>query len=168
MLSNLVLFYVGVVLILNGLWMLQTISDHEILFINLAVGLLSLRVAHEYAFGPLADTYSVLQAALTLLFSFTYLWSAFNRAMDNDGRGLGWFSLLVSVTASVVSVRLLGQAGDLAEMWSACSWAAWAVLWFLFFMLLVYRKPWERLTAWMSIGQGVLTGWLPGYLWLHA
>ena len=34
-------------------------------------------------------------------------------------------------------------------------WAAWAVLWLLFFILLVMQKP-----------IGILTGWLPGYLLL--
>lgn len=168
MFSGLVLFYVGAVLILNGLSMLGHISDRETLFINLVVGLLSLRVAHEYAFGLHADQASVREAALSLLFAITYLWNAFNRALANDGRGLGWFSLLVAITASAVSLRLTFAAEDASSLWLAVSWCAWAVLWLLFFMLLVYRKPWEKFTAWMAIGQGVLTGCLPGYWYLHA
>ena len=41
MLNGLVLFYVGAVLILNGLWLLDRIGDREILVINALVGLLS-------------------------------------------------------------------------------------------------------------------------------
>lgn len=84
MLTGLVLFYVGAVLILNGLWLFGQISDREIGVIN-RLGL---------------------------------------------------------------------------------SWALWAALWLLFFVLLALQKPVTRLTAQMSIASGVLTGWLPGYLLL--
>jgi len=165
MLSELVLFFVGVVLILNGLWMLEHISDKEIFLINLLVGLLTLRVAHEHAFGPAATASSVRDAGLSLLFAVTYLWNAYNRVVLTDGRGLGWFSLLVAVTAAAVSVRLGSVAGNFESVWNAFSWAAWSMLWLLFFLLLVYRKPWERFVGWVAIIQGLLTGFLPGY-WL--
>lgn len=167
MLSELVLFYVGVVLTLNGLWMLGQIGDKEVFIINLLVGLLALRVAHEHAFGVGATAATVRDAALLLLFAFTYLWSAYNRVVATDGRGLGWFSLLVAVTAAVVSVRLGYGAGNFWSLWKALSWAAWSVLWLLFFLILVYRKPWQRITGWVAIGQGLLTGLLPGYLLLN-
>lgn len=166
MLSGLLLFFVGIVLILNGLWMLQLVSDREVGFINLFVGLLGLRVAHEQAFGPGASEGGVRDAALTLLFAATYLWNAFNRALNNDGRGLGWFSLLVALTAAFQSLRLLAAAEQAMAWWSALSWAAWAVLWLLFYMLLVYRKPWHKLTGWISMAQGVLTGCVPGFMLL--
>ena len=111
MLLGLVLFYVGAVLILNGLWMLERISDREIWVINLFVGVLSLLAAFRQAFGADADAASVKAAALSLLFSLTYLW-------------------------------------------------------LLFFLQLVLRKPVTRIAAWLAMGEGVLTGWLPGYLLL--
>lgn len=40
------------------------------------VGSLTLLVALFLAFGPAADAGSIKAAALTLLFSFTYLWVA--------------------------------------------------------------------------------------------
>ena len=36
----------------------------------------------------------------------------------------------------------------------------------MFFLLLALQRPIARLTATLAIGQGVLTGWLPGYLLL--
>ena len=39
-------------------------------------------------------------------------------------------------------------------------------MWLLFFLQLVLRKPVTRIAAWLAIGEGVLTGWLPGYLLL--
>ena len=89
MLLGLALFYVGAVLILNGLWMLGRIGDREIPVINLFAGGLSLLVALKLAFGEGADLASVKAAALSLLFSFTYLWVAINRYSGADGRGHG-------------------------------------------------------------------------------
>ena len=166
MLLGLVLFYVGAVLILNGLWMLERISDREIWVINLFVGVLSLLAALRQAFGADADAASVKAAALSLLFSLTYLWLAANRFSGVDGRGLGWFSLFVAITAVPVAADTLLHAQNTGDVWLGWSWAAWAVLWLLFFLQLVLRKPVTRIAAWLAIGEGVLTGWLPGYLLL--
>jgi hypothetical protein len=59
-----------VVLILTNLDA-RRIADREILIVNVLVGLLNLRVAHEYAFAPGADPASVRAAAMGLLFAFT-------------------------------------------------------------------------------------------------
>ena len=166
MLLGLVLFYVGAVLILNGLWMLGRIGDREIWVINLFAGGVSLLVALKHAFGAGADAVSIKTAALSLLFSFTYLWVAFNRFSGADGRGLGWFSLFVAITAVPVAVDTLRGAASSWELWLGLSWAAWAVLWLLFFLLLALQKPLARLAACVAIAEGVLTGWLPGYLLL--
>ena len=166
MLLGLSLFYVGAVLILNGLWMLERIGDREISIINLFTGGLTLLVALRLAFGADADSASIRAAALSLLFSFTYLWVAYNRFTGADGRGLGWFSLFVAITAVPVAIDSLGQAASARDWWLGLSWAAWAVLWLLFFLLLALQKRIVRLTAAVAIGQGVFTGWLPGYLLL--
>ena len=113
MLLGLSLFYVGAVLILNGLWMLGRIGDREIAVINLFTGGLTLLVSLKLAFGDGADA-----------------------------------------------------ASSTWDWWLGLSWAAWAVLWLMFFLLLALQRPIARLTATLAIGQGVLTGWLPGYLLL--
>lgn len=166
MLLGLTLLYVGAVLILNGLWMLGRIGDKEISVINLFAGGLTLLVALKLAFGEGADAASIKAGALSLLFSFTYLWVAINRHTGADGRGLGWFSLFVAITALPVAVDTLRLAASSWDWWFGLSWLAWALLWLLFFLLLALKKPVTRLTACMAIGQGVLTGWLPGYLLL--
>ena len=166
MLLGLALFYVGAVLILNGLWMLGRIGDREIPVINLFAGGLSLLVALKLAFGEGADLASVKAAALSLLFSFTYLWVAINRYSGADGRGLGWFSLFVAITAVPVAADALHLASTPGEWWLGLSWVAWSVLWLMFFLMLALGRPLARPTACMAIGQGVLTGWLPGYLML--
>ena len=166
MLLGLALFYVGAVLILNGLWMLGRIGDREISVINLFAGGLTLLVSLKLAFGEGADATSIKAAALSLLFSFTYLWVAINRHNGADGRGLGWFSLFVAITAVPVAADSLRLANSAGEWWLGLSWAAWAGLWLLFFLVLALRKPLARFTACMAIGQGIVTGWLPGYLLL--
>jgi hypothetical protein len=100
------------------------------------------------------------------LFSFTYLWVAFNRFNGADGRGLGWFSLFVAITIIPVSLATLQEATTGWAIWLGLNWAAWAILWFLFFLLLAMQKPIARMTGVLAILQGILTGWLPGYLLL--
>jgi hypothetical protein len=164
MLLGLSLFYVGAVLILNGLWMLGRVGDREIPVINLFAGGLNLLVALKLAFGEGADPASVKGGALALLFSFTYLWAGINRYTGADGRGLGWFSLFVAISALPVAATGLRDAQTVAEWWLALSWGAWSILWMLFFLLLAQGRPITRLTALTAIAQGVLTGWLPGFL----
>lgn len=160
------LFYVGAVLCLNGLWMRGHIADREIWVINVFVGLVSLAIGLFSIFGPGADAHSIQGGALTLLFAFTYLWVAANRFSGADGRGLGWFSLFVAITAVPVALDTLAGARSLLDWWMGANWAAWALLWALFWLLLARGRDIGRFTGAMCIAQGVLTGWLPGYLLL--
>lgn len=166
MLLGLALLYVGAVLSLNGLWLMGQIGDREIPVINIFVGGVTLFVALFLAFGPEADLVSVKGAALTLLFTFTYLWVAINRYNDADGRGLGWFCLFVAITAVPVAIDTLSSAQTLWGVWFGLCWAAWAVLWFMFWLLLVRKMPIAKLTGAVTLAQGIFTGWLPGYLLL--
>jgi len=83
-----------------------------------------------------------------------------------DGRGLGWFCLFVAITAVPVSVQNLLAAGSTWDISFGLCWAAWAVLWLLFFILLVMQKPIGRFVGNVTVLEGILTGWLPGYLLL--
>jgi len=166
MLLGLALLYVGAVLFLNGLWLLGHVDDREIAIINVFSGFITGAVALYLAFGPGADAGTIKAAALTLLFTFTYLWVAYNRFQDVDGRGLGWFSLFVAITVVPVAVDALGSAVTTLDIWLGLCWAAWAVLWFMFFLLLAMRRPIAKVTGGVTLALGVLTGWLPGYLLL--
>ena len=166
MLLGLALLYVGAVLFLNGLWLMGYVDDREIAIINVFSGIVTGSVAVYLAFGPNADAGSIKAAGLTLLFTFTYLWVAYNRFQDVDGRGLGWFSLFVAITVVPVAIDTLGSATTTWDVWFGLCWAAWAVLWFMFFLLLALRKPIAKVTGAVTAIEGVLTGWLPGYLLL--
>jgi putative amide transporter protein len=166
--QGLFLFYVGAVLLLNGIWLLGHIEDREIALMDFFTGGLGLFLCISLITrAQLPDLLPFEVTAYILLFTFTYLWVAINRYIGADGRGLGWFSFFVAVTAVPVSIRLLMQTGgNLWLTWLGLSWAAWGILWFFFFMLLVLKKPINKLAGWTCIVEAIFTGWLPGYLLL--
>lgn len=166
MLLGFLLFYVGAVLFLNGLWLMGKIEDREIVVINVVSGLVAGAVVVKGAFGADASPDSVRAAALTLMFSTTYFWVAYNRLVAVDGRGLGWFSLFVAITTVPVFLRALTTAGGAFEIWLALNWLIWGVLWFMYFLLLAQGRPILRQTAWVTLISGIVTGWLPGFLLL--
>ena len=167
MLLGLALLYVGAVLCLNGLWLLGKIDDNEIWIIDVFVGGITLCVALFLAFNPAADAGSIRAAALTLLFTFTYFWVAINRFNGADGRGLGWFSLFVAITVVPVAITTLASATTLWGYWFGLCWAAWAFLWFLYYLLLAQKKDILKFTGTVTLLEGVFTGWIPGFLLLE-
>lgn len=166
MLTGMALLFVGAVLIMNSLWLSGKISDREIIFINVFVGTISSAVA-LWSVVHAADVSDVLAAAMTLQFAATYYWVAYNRAVQASGHGLGWFSLFVAITVFPMSITGLVQAESAMSVWLAVCWAAWSVLWFLYFLELALEWQIRRTTIAVTLGCGVLTGWLPGLLILH-
>jgi hypothetical protein len=166
MLLPLSLLFVGAVLVLNGIWMTGRIDDREIVLINLVTATVTAAVAVATAIGA-ADMAAVRSAALTLLFTTTYLWVAYNRLTGADGRGLGWFSLFVSLTVLPVAAQAVMAAEGPMSLWLGLNWAAWSGLWFMYFLLLALGRPLLRVTALATLASGVFTGWLPGLVLLN-
>ena len=158
------LLYVGVVLFLNGLWLSGKIEDREIVVIDVVSGVVALLVGLVSVFGSGADDASIRAGSLTLLFATTYFWVAYNRLVDVDGRGLGWFSLFVSITVVPVAIRALSTAHSTLDIWMGINWALWAILWFMYFLLLAMQRPILRATATVTLFTGIVTGWIPGFL----
>lgn len=162
---GLVLLYVGAVLFVNGIWLLGRIEDREVAIINVFTGIVGLVVAvFAVAQGDLA---SIQLAAYVLLFAFTYLWVAYNQYIGAEGSGLGWYCLFVAITAVPVAIITLAQADTVFLNWLGINWAAWAVLWFLYFLLLALKRPITKLTAYVTMGEGIATAWIPGFLLLN-
>lgn len=162
---GMVLLYVGAVLFVNGIWLLGKIQDREVAIINVFAGLVGLVVA-IFAVAQ-EDLASIQLAAYVLLFAFTYLWVAYNAYIDADGTGLGWYCLFVAITAVPVAVITLREADTVFLTWLGLNWAAWSVLWFLYFLLLALAKPVGKLTAWVTLILGIVTAWVPGFLVLN-
>lgn len=162
---GLILLYVGAVLFVNGIWLLGRITDREVAIMNIFTGLVGLLVA-VFAVAQ-QDLASIQLAGYVLLFAFTYLWVAYNQYIRAEGSGLGWYCLFVAVTAAPVSVITLSDADSVFLTWLGINWAAWAVLWFLYFLLLAAKRSIQRLAAVVTIIVGIGTAWLPGFLVLN-
>jgi|TARA_R110002126_G_scaffold173969_3_gene322541 hypothetical protein len=161
---GLVLLYVGCVLFINGLTMLGHISNKESIIMNIFTGLLAVTVA---IYNIFVVTAGVASAAYGLLFAFTYLWVAYNNITLQDGRGLGWFSLFVAITATAVTYDTFISAHSIRDFWLAINWGCWVVLWFGFFLLGACGKTsLTRPIAYLAIAEGIFTAWVPGYLLL--
>lgn len=162
---GLVLLYVGAVLITNGLVALGRIASRDAAVMNLFTGALAVLASMQMiASGTGA---AIRAGAFGLLFGFTYLWVAYTTLTGQDGRGLGWFSGFVSVTAALVAVDEFNAATRLQDTWLAACWAAWSILWLGYFVVgALQRERWQRPLAWLAIAQGSITAWLPGYLLL--
>lgn len=167
MLLGLTLLYVGAVLFLNGIWLSGKVANKEVAVINFLVGLLSFIVAGYLTFHDSSNSDAISAGALTFLFAFTYLWVGANQFLGSDGRGLGWFCLFVSISASVVGLAALGGLGEDFGVWNVFNWFAWSILWFLFFVLLGLQKDVQKTVAKYTLFCAVFTGWIPGILILN-
>lgn len=164
---GLILLYVGAVLFVNGIWLLGRITPREVAIMNIFTGVVGLVVA-VFAVAQ-QDLDSIRLAGYVLLFAFTYLWVAYNQFIDAEGSGLGWYCLFVAITAAPVSIiTLAGAGGDTFLVWLGLSWAAWAVLWFLYFLLLAMKRSIQLIAAYVTIAVGIGTAWVPGFLALNA
>jgi putative amide transporter protein len=146
------------------------IQDREVSVLNVFTGFVGL-----VAFVTLAvqgnragDLTSVRGGGFILLFAFTYLWVAANIFLNAGGRAFGWYCLFVAITAVPAGIYTLNDAnGETFSVWLGLSWFAWAVLWFMFFLLLALDRPIGRLAGWAAIVIGIATAWVFGFLILE-
>jgi len=149
------------------------IQNREIAILNIFTGFVGVAIAVTYIVAgntssnsPLpavaaAGNASVRAGGAILLFAFTYLWVAYNQYANAGGRGLGWYSAFVSVTAIVFGVYTIQNTPgtNTADLWLAGNWFAWAVLWGMFFALLTLDLPIARITGYVAIIEGLGTSW---------
>lgn len=166
MFLGLSLLVVGVVLCLNGIWLTGRVQDREIILINAVAAVIFFAIALLSTLAAQQPS-DFLDVAMTLLFGTTYLWVAYNRAVGAGGEGLGWFSGIVALSAAPMAVRLMLQAGGAFDYWLAACWAAWAGLWFVYFLSLGLKIDMPRTVPAATLFCGIFTGWLPGLLVLH-
>jgi hypothetical protein len=184
-----VLLYVGAVLVINGLWLIGQsraaaaadggaveavrhplfMQGREVTVINLFTGFVGVVAAvtfmvHGDTQGDLAD---IRGGGLILLFAFTYLWVAANGFLNAGAHAFGWYCLFVAVTAVPVGIYTFNNAnGNDASIYLGICWIAWAVLWFLFFVLLALDRPIARITGALAVIEGIGTAWVFGLLLL--
>lgn len=158
-----VLLFVGVILIVNGLAMAGRIEAKEAAVLNLLVGSLS---AFAAVLGAIQATTPAdfLAVGSGLLFAFTYLYVAGVNWFKFSGAGLGWYCLFVAITA----LPLSWDAYALGELRMAAIWLVWSSLWLLFFVDLCTRMQVKRFLAPYTVAVGIITCWIPGMLMLLA
>jgi hypothetical protein len=187
MLLGVVLLYVGAVLVVNGIWLLgqarvaaagpeaaeghpTLIENREVAVLNVFTGFVGVVAAVTLAVqgNQDGDLASIRSAGYILLFAFTYLWVAANQFLNAGGHGFGWYCLFVAITAVAAGIYTFSNAdGNDASIYLGVDWFAWAVLWFLFFLLLALERPIARVTGWLTILVGVGTSWVFAILLLE-
>jgi hypothetical protein len=144
------------------------ISNREIAILNIFTGFIGTAIAVAYIVSgglnanTTAGNASIRAGGAILLFAFTYLWVAYNQYANAGGRGLGWYSLFVAITAIPFGVYTITSAPDVtntATLWLAANWFAWAVLWGMFWALLALNLPIAKITGYVALFEGIATSW---------
>ncbi|MBB5222983.1 hypothetical protein HNP73_002930 [Amaricoccus macauensis] len=167
MLTGLVLLYVGIVLFQNGLWLHSRITSKEVVIPNIFSGAVLATVSLLLVVGNGVTIDAVRSSAVILLFGITFLWVALNQRSEHDGRGLGWYCLSVAILLLPIAAEGFGAATSTWGYWFAICCLLWAILYAMFFLLLVRGAPIAGPTGWMALFNSLVTGFLPGYLLLN-
>jgi hypothetical protein len=163
MIVGYILVNVGLVLGINGLWLLDRVGQKEVSVANFFAGGMLLLCSLYIAFA----TEGFTVAGIVLMFAFTFLWVAFNQYNEADGRGLGWFCGAVGVYLVPICLTNLQAAVTTWDYWFTLIWGLWALLFFLYFALLVLKTNTAKLTGMVAVFNSLVTGWLPAYFVLQ-
>ena len=160
-----VLIYVGVVLILNGMANLYHIDSKSSSVFNVFTGLLS------FILNIVACVQGNYFAAGTgLLFGFTYLYIAAKGIFNLDERLFGWYCLFVAINtvplAFIDANTLRFIDFTIGNIYWIFIWLLWGLLWLTGFIELVLKKDLGRFVGYLSVFDGIFTAWIPGFLLL--
>ena len=167
-----VLLYVAIVLISNGIARLSHVDPKSQAIMNLFTGGLSvvcnvIVIICGEVLGSRTDFYA---AATGLLFGFTYLYVALNGIFNLDQRLYGWYSLFVAITAIPAGMLSWADRG-INNIAMAIIWWLWAALWFTGWVETVLKINLGRSVGALAIFEGIVTAWIPGFMmiagWWH-
>jgi putative amide transporter protein len=162
--SSVGLLYVGAVLFVNGLMLLDVVPPRSAALLNLFVGGLQCVVPTVLLIQAHNDSAAVLAASGLYLFGFTYLYVGIANLAGLEPQGVGWWSLFVSGAAVVYAVLSFTVGNDPVF---GVIWLSWAVLWLLFFLVLgLDRQQLTRFTGWSVVLLSLPTCSLPAFLML--
>ncbi|BBY46811.1 transporter (plasmid) [Mycolicibacterium arabiense] len=160
--NNVGLLYVGAVLFLNGVTLLGKVPVRSAAVFNLLVGALQCAVPTVMLIQAGGDAATTLAASGIYLFGFTYLYVGVTNLAGLEPQGIGWFSLFVAAAAVVYAALSFTVAGDPAF---GVIWMAWAVLWFLFFLVFgLGRDELTTFTGWSVTLLSLPTCAVPAFL----
>lgn len=155
---GIVLLYVGMVLINNGISRLYNIDEKSAAIMNIFTG----------ALAVIIDTVSVIQeeyyaVGTGLLFGFTYLFIAINSIFNLDKRPYAWYSLFVAI--NTIPCAYISLTQDLDWRMSII-WVLWGILWLTTFIEIILKKNIGKFVPYLAIFEGIITAWIPGFLML--
>lgn len=158
------LLYVGAVLFINGLMLLGIVPGKSAAILNFFVGTMQVIFPTLIILQANNDPSVIFGASGLYLFGFTYLYVGVLQMTGISGEGLGWFSLFVAACAVLIGYLQFSLVGDPVF---GVIWWVWAVLWFLFFLLLGLNKSSiTKMTGWFTVFISHLTGTIPAFLLL--
>ncbi len=174
------LLYVGAVLFVNGLSLVGWVKGKSLVPMDLFVGLLQVATPLYLIISANGNQAQIVGASGLFLFGFTYLYVAMTNQFNYDPTGLGWFCLFVVFAAVTYSVWNFTHSGALGPVAAAAHnknaegdllgvlWGSWAVLWFLFWVVLSLGKEgFTKFTGAWCAAQGIYTGLVPALFLLN-
>ncbi|MDX2647973.1 AmiS/UreI family transporter [Streptomyces sp. PA03-1a] len=162
--ANVGLLFVGAVLFMNGLLLLQKVDPKSAAVFNLFVGALQVLTPTYLIFTAGGDQDKILAASGIYLFGFTYLYVGIVILANIDNVCVGWYSLFVAIVALGYSFANFHLLKDYPF---GVIWLYWAFLWGLFFLLLGLRKTeLGTYVGWVTAIEGWVTGVIPAALLL--
>lgn len=156
--SNIGLLYVGCVLFINALMLLNLVESKSATVINFLVGLLQIVFPTYLIITSSGELLTILNAGSLCLFGFTYIYVAVTNWKGLSTTGVGYYCLWVAIMAVIFSAINIISFDDLKF---AFIWLNWAVLWYLFYLLLAQQKEIGRLTGYIAMVQSWLTCTIP-------
>ncbi|MES4889656.1 AmiS/UreI family transporter [Streptomyces sp. NPDC096012] len=162
--ANAGLLFVGAVLFMNGLVLLNKVDARSGGVFNIFIGLLQVITPTYLIFTADNDPTKILAASGIYLFGFTYLYVGVCLLTGIETDGVGYYSLFVAIAALGYSFANFHLLKDYPF---GVIWLYWAFLWFLFFLLLGLRM--DRLrpyVGWVTAIEGWVTGVIPAGLLL--
>ena len=152
-----VLLFVGIVLINNGLCGLLKVEGKAAAAINVMVGFFLVVMNIINAIN--GEYYA---AGTGLLFAFTYLFIAANNIFKLNGKPYGIYCLFVAINTIPCAI-IAGLGGDIAFV---VIWLVWGVLWLTGFIECTVEKSLGKFVPYLAIIAGIFTAWVPGFMML--
>lgn len=157
-LSNIGLLYVGCVLFINSLMLLNLVEAKSATVINFLVGLVQIVIPTYLIFTSNGDLLTLLSVGSLYLFGFTYIYVALTNWNGLSPTGVGYYCLWVAIMAVIFMFINVFVFNDFKF---AFIWLNWSLLWFLFYLILAQNKDLSRLTGYVAMVQSWLTCTIP-------
>jgi len=161
------LMYVGCVLLINGIGMLQKFDGKALAVMNFFTGGLYVVINiinFTFATFNKSNISAFYGVGTNMLFGFTYLFVGFTDLFELDGRPQAWYCFFVAVNTVPCSL-ISFMSGDFRF---GIIWLLWGALWLIYWIAgaLPKVKLGSKLVPYATLFVGIATCWIPGYMML--